>query len=72
MAAHTLHNLCVPSRTRRWCRASRQVGLLVLQQRAAGLEARGLPLPGWMQRELFDGLRRLGPDLGYRMPPPVQ
>lgn len=53
-------------------RATRQVGLLLLRQQAAGLEARGLRVPAALQRELEEGLRRQGLDMAFRMPPAVQ
>ena len=48
------------------------MGLLLLRQQAAGLEARGLRVPAALQRELEEGLRRQGLDMGFRMPPAVQ
>ncbi|GAB4816398.1 hypothetical protein N2152v2_003444 [Parachlorella kessleri] len=53
-------------------RASRQVGLLLLEQKASTKAAKGLELPSLLQRELRQGLKRYGPDLSFRMPPPLQ
>ena len=47
------------------------MGLLLLEQQASTKAAKGLELPALLRRELQQGLRRYGPDLAFRMPPPL-
>lgn len=45
------------------------VGLLLLQQQAEKLQAKGVPVPARVQRELEEGLRAFGQPDSWRMPP---